>query len=470
MSARKRAAAAKKAGGGSRTRKQSVHTNPEFVKETEGGDLTLLFIDAQDICDPWGKLVMGASTLKFMGAAQGLPPIRIIFTEPARDGSHCVYGVVEHGAHATVHEWSLLRWRTWDGMLFCDSRQLYHEEAGRWYGSSCLARNGETGEYLLLKWGRVAKDGEGHQLWAFGSSDGETWRKLKDRPVYRDHDAFSLIWDAKTRQYVVYQHTYQDWPSKPFRDNAGSDVRRVFHLRTSPDGLAWTPAEDIWIRGKKIPVNRIFKPDEEDPPENEFYLFSVFPYHGRYVGMMKNYLPSPVVTGHGPHNNCEWWVARTCDGWQRPYRGLYANGESDDVVFHAPLTLGGMHLWIHGGKVYGIPENGIFFAGSLSNSAFSTPLFTVPARNLSVNAEFNFHADPSRGMQGQSYLMVEALDPQGKVIPGCEKERCQFVGSLPGRKVPIIWHGGREHVNLLKGQTIRLRFHLRDARVYSVGT
>jgi hypothetical protein len=455
--------------------KRPESTNaPAEVASASAKKLDMFFIDSEDIRNSWGKVQFGANPLRFIEKAHGLPPVRIRGVVPQADGSWMVYGYLHPKAHASDNAtWSIVRSRTWDGIYFEPVETVYTAEPSTWYVEGCFTHRASDNRLLAFKWARGA-EGKGHALWVFGSADGgATWRKLSDTPVYHDHDAFSVIWDEPSQQYVNFQHTYQVW-KKPFADNAGSDIRRVFHIRTSSDVLHWTPSQDASLRGPKIPEKALIQPDAQDAPETEFYLFVAFPYAGRYVGMMKHYLPNPPpiynAGWHGPHNHGEWWVARDFRQWQRPYRDVFAPGEASDVVLHPPMAIGGRHLWLIGGNVYGLPARNLFFAGALSNARFETAAFVAPDVHVYLDAEFNFHGDAKRGFAGQSYLMIDVLDESGNVIEGYEKNRCLFL-SNPGH-VQLAWRDSDQLRNMyhIRGRTVRLRFHLRDARVYGVHT
>lgn len=451
--------------------KRPESTNPT-TDQDPAAPIRMLFMDENDICDPWGKIAFGANSLRLIDNARGLPPVRVRGVAPNPDGSWTVYGHLHPERQGSHKPWSIVRARTWNGIDFECAEKVFTSTPGHWYVEGLNVYRPFDGKHFCFKWTR-SEAGKGHEFHVFGSDDGASWRPLKDGPLYHDHDAFSVIWDEPSGQFVNFQHTYQVW-RKEFVDNAGPDVRRAFHIRTSPDGINWTPSGDASLRGEKMPLETLYAPDENDPPEDEFYLFVVFPYCGRYVGMMKHYIPNPVpIQGkgwHGPHCFGEWWVARDWRKWQRPFRDVFAPGEASDVILAPPMDIGDRHLWAIGGKIYGLPKYGIFYAGSMSNSRFTTHPFIAPETHINILAEFNYHADPSRGFQGQSYLMVEALDESGNTIEGYEKEKCLFLQN-PGR-ARLLWRNSGELKTLypIRGRKIRLRCHMRDARVYALFT
>ena len=66
-------------------------------------------------------------------------------------------------------------------------------------------------------------------------------------------------------------------------------------MRSSPDGRRWEPSvsmNDVWNRnGRKSPIPSEFLtvPDENDPPDLEFYSGNAFGYHDRAYMMVLIY-------------------------------------------------------------------------------------------------------------------------------------------------------------------------------------
>ena len=438
-------------------------TNPQ--PEASRSALRMIFAGLDDVCDPVGRIRFGANPLERVARARGLPQMMVREVVPQDDGSCLVYGY-QCPHNLTDIRWRIFRCRTYDGITFDEVEKVHESAPGHWYGSTEIAQNRRDGSFLCLKWGPGQMKGA-HAMWAYGSPDGTRWSPLLDRPVYHDHDAFSAAWDPASEQYVSFQATYQKHARKPFRDNAGPDIRRVLHFRTSKDGVNWTPSEDVARLGYLIPEDRLVTPDDDDPPELEFYRLTAFPYADRYVGMMLNYAPTPLTSGHGPHLGGEWWVGDDFRTWRRPFRDVFAPGPASNIVMHPPMTMQGRHLWVIGHDVYGLPEDRIFYAGSLASAAFTTRPFVAPEKRLALNASF---PPASRGFQGQSYIMVEVLDESGAVIEEFEKEKC-LLRAVEDRTA-LLWGEATAKYSMssLAGRTVRLRIHFRDARIYSVST
>ncbi len=83
-----------------------------------------------------------------------------------------------------------------------------------------------------------------------------------------------------------------------------------------------------------------------------------------------------------------------------------------------------------------------------------TKPFVVEGRRLQVNA------DARRGL-----LKVEVVATDGEKIPGFACSECQGV-TANGFDLPVSWSRKSDLQELL-GKTVRLRFYLREARLYS---
>ncbi len=381
------------------------------------------------------------------------PPFRTLASVPDGDG-HIIYGA-KHEQEGRNFRWALFRGRTPDGYRLADWRQVYANPEGEWLIESMLTRRATTGEFFFYTWSRSKRtDVEGHALWGFTSPDGEHWKPLAPEPIYHDHDAYGVLWDARTDRFIAYQVTYEHW-KKRYADNMGKERRRVLSIRVSRDGLKWERVMDVGKDGR-------ITPDEQDPPEAEFYRMFAFPYGDRYIAMVDLYAPSPLTPArHGPHLGCQWWLSADAVHWQRPWRRLNAQGDAPYTIKMAPMHCGREHLWWIAGGVWGVPEYRIASIGARANAAFTSKSFRMPGRPLLLNAAI----PPGQGLFRQGYVMVELLDASGKTVPGYERHKC-LLQDKDDTRIPLRWenHDGTE----LAGQSASLRFHLRDARIYAV--
>ena len=434
--------------------------------------MKILFSGPEDIRDPFGKLTFGIHTLEYLGEVTGLPSMRIKCVVPQPEDASCVVYGVQCPHSQDDSRWLIRRCRTFDGLSYDNEEVVHTSSPAKWLGSTDITRNESDGSFLCLKWAYAEPEKTGFALWPYGSADGDTWEPLSDKPAYKDHDAFGLTWDPSTKEYVVYQATYQKHKDKPYPDNCGEDIRRVMHIRTSRDGVNWTPCDDVERTGSHMPDDALILPDERDTPELEFYRFQGFSYHDRYLGMMLNYAPSPSLgypwSSHGPQLGGEWWISRDGRRWERPFRDVFAPGSAPGIVGHEPITLRGRHVWVIEGKAYGLPQDRIFYVGSMANAAFTTPPLKIvnPALPLLLNASFGFHGgDTGEGFRKQRFIQAELLDEDGKLIEGYEAHRSRILDIDAG--YTRLWWGTASRLQR-QGQTVRVRFHLRDARIYSL--
>jgi len=99
--------------------------------------------------------------------------------------------------------------------------------------------------------------------------------------------------------------------------------------------------------------------------------------------------------------------------------------------------------------------------GAGSNAIFDVGPFVFPA-GLRVNVDTR-HGEAA--LTQQSYVMVEVIDAQGRVVEPFSRERCLLVDVNDlGR--PLTWTG--TSLAALVGTEVRLRFHARDARIFSL--
>ncbi|MBI3851373.1 MAG: hypothetical protein HY298_14015 [Verrucomicrobia bacterium] len=192
-------------------------------------------------------------------------------------------------------------------------------------------------------------------------------------------------------------------------------------------------------------------------------------YADRCFVQMLNYaaIPDPVnpkfPDKHGPQIDTEWWFSREGLKWSRPFRDLDATPDGVRIISHNPMIIGGKLLFNFGNRLFGLPEDRITYAAARANAEFSTVEFTAPARPLTLNAAI---PSPDRlHATNQCYVMVAALDEQGSVVAGFERERC-ILRNVDAMDLPLHW--GDKDTQSLAGKKLRLRFFLRAARIYSV--
>ncbi len=441
-------------------------------------DFKLLFLQPSDLVDAQGAVTLAANRLEYYADTRGLlttPKAMTLFNRKIGD-KYYVWGC-SRGNYGQV-----FRGVTADGINFT-TEPVAHTMAPNNFLD--LTYSPARDEYLAFE--RV---GGPHRWQVHQSKDGLHFTKLG--VAYQDFDGIKLVWDEANNQYVAFQLSYQPLAEpRRYADNLqtlatklGNRGRRIFTRRTSPDGLNWTPNNNTnqaepttWTDPRYYAI----VPDAGDPPDLECYWLDVFPYGDRYLGMVMWYAAAPPAfldrfpydpypSKHGPHVRTEWIVSSDLKTWERPFREVKAAEDVRLYFMHAPLVLHDRMLFLvsnqnydyplEGGakpgqnnEIYSLPIDRVISANGAGRASFTTKPFVMPKVALHLNAE--------------GALAVEALDADGRVVRGFEKAK-NVLSNLDELHHKLKWNGAETAA--LAGQTVRLRFHLQNARVYSLHT
>ncbi len=444
----------------------------------------LLFSGSEDTLDIWGLLDYGVTPVRRIREAEATP-FSIIACFPAGDGMWDVFGQqmdeVSRGDEPfnRIMQWRLLRARTRDGIHFEGLQTVYQPAPATWTDHAAMAYNPDAKEYLVLK---LKVDNSGFAYTAIFSSDGTNWQQHPGNPLFYDGDSMSMFWSPVLHRFVCVNKTLQPY-RKHILDHGGSTPslgdetlrdRRVLMMRSSPDGRHWEPAAsmpDVWNRnGRKgaVPNELLTTPDASDPPDLEFYSGNAFWYYDRAYMTVLNYAASPLAPRkHGPQLDNEWWTSRDGLHWERPARGINALEVFPQIprLESSPLVVDGTILFQRGNLQLGLPQDRISYVASRANGEFSTKPFTMPSADLQLNAAI---PSPDRLFaKDQAYVMVAALDENGKVIPGFEADKC-VIRNEDRIDIPLKW--GEASAPQLVSRKVQLRFFLRSANIYAITT
>ena len=286
----------------------------------------------------------------------------------------------------------------------------------------------------------------GHPFHAYsGGLNGGGWVKLNKNPIYFGQDALNIVWNEQLKKFVNYQISFQPFP-KRYPDNLPK-IRRVLHIRTSPDGLNWTPGDSFGPDGPYLSDDQFIVPDSLDDPDLEFYHLSAIDLGNFWAGAMVNYvsqpeeIPNSPNLPHGPFLSAEWWVSSDGLIWERPFR---ENSMLDGGLINfaqrigKPMLIGDTLLWVVNKSVYTLDQNRMFYSYSRGNAVVKTKDFTLSGKPIELDVSFESikRNDPKHLTQG--YIMVELLDSQGNVISGFEKEKC-IIMPTEETKVVLKW-------------------------------
>ena len=348
------------------------------------------------------------------------------------------------------------------------------------------------------------------------SPDGLRWTPYPGNPVIDQKvGAGKVIWDDRIQRYVGF---LRPLPSPPVAAMGNVSIR-VIGRSTSPDFLKWD-----------LPQNQVvLAPDEQDPMDTQFYTASVFKDRGVYFAFLSVYHANSLMVDIQlafSRDGIEWQRV----GKRHPIltygmpdrfdsHGIYVYsppvvleeeirvyylGQDEGhtltpgdlaVMAHRPAALPpgteealseyrGAAWWfgvmpqpwaLHGGA------GGLALArrdGFVSLDAGADPGEVVTRTlwcrggTLVVNADAS---DPSvwrrevnrwkKHPGGQGEIRVELLDENGSVLSGFEAGRCDPIRADSVAHA-VSWNGQSE-LSLLQDRKIRIRFLLRNAKLYS---
>ncbi len=146
-------------------------------------------------------------------------------------------------------------------------------------------RRGDHQMELKLKEraGRVREDPA--TVFVAYSSDGIHWRRPEAPAVPAINDISHMMYDDRTKEYRIYGRgfLYDEGRVAKDRDQPFFDgyLGRAILLSQSGDGV-------VWSEGKPI-----YAADFLDRPGDEIYSMAVFPWAGRYLGLVQMYHGAP---------------------------------------------------------------------------------------------------------------------------------------------------------------------------------
>ena len=318
--------------------------------------------------------------------------------------------------------------------------------------------------YKLLAFERDAGSAGG--LFGYRSRDGLRFERLPG-PLLLTGDRTNMMTRKIDGTYVVYTR------HKAMMDLTGT---RSIYRTVSDDFRNWTEPE------------LVLKPDLLDEPEVEYYGMSVFLRHGWFLGLLE-YWRSDVDCIETylvfSRDGISWkhpeprrpFIAAQFD-WNRTWSSCASNGPvvmNEQMVFY----FGGR--WVSHHFDFAQQEGVIGYASlpidrfcaleATTSGLMETKSLTWPGGDLAVNVDtrpfYDSHPSHTRGE-----LSVEVLDGQGKPMTNWSGEdKAHFSGNTVSRcylDAGIVRWPGNIGLAKLRGQTIRLRFHLNYGRLYTI--
>lgn len=362
-----------------------------------------------------------------------------------------------------------------------------------------LAEPDPARRYKMIEWshagfssGRVKPLGGPHAL---VSPDGLQWTRISKENLFRSNDVVTAYYDARLKQHVAF-------PKLSTRVRGG--VRRCFGVTSTNDLLQWPDPrlvlqpdlrDDASTLSRIGPVRGMLDvPDNPTAMRTEFYGLGVYPAESCSVGFpwifsINNNARFPTDRTPNHEGPCEiqLMASRDLQTWERPFRtpvvplgeaGAWDSGflttasqafRHRDQIF---LYYGGGN-YTHGNPVlydeYRGAERGKKYTASIGLATWALDRFvsadagsaggaltTVPLHFTGRRLELNVAA-----VKGQ--VTVELLDLAGKPLADYGKSDPIATDSL--RKT-VTWKG-KDELSQLAGQSLTLRFELRNAELYS---
>ena len=244
--------------------------------------------------------------------------------------------------------------------------------------------------------------------------------------------------------------------------------KRHICLMKSKDMLHWTPEQTV------------FEVDDRDPDDCEIYSMKIIPYGHLYIGQILMFYKHEMVLDN------QWCFSDDLEHWHRtPGRRpcLERGPEGAWDCKHVALTANlphpegkRMRVWYGGASAphyqagYGAMGTGTLRIDGLAcyenHDAQQAGLTTIPFR---VQNRFwlALNVDASDGE-----VTVELLNEDYSAVEGFTRSDCVPVHGDHIRKIVTFTtnstpHGAQSNWFRLHGRTVRLRFHLNNARLYA---
>jgi len=276
-----------------------------------------------------------------------------------------------------------------------------------------------------------------------------------------------IIWDADTELYRLFtRDLYIGHASGEVRPPEGK-VSRGSRSMTNPD-VKTKPTDWTLVRTWEFD-----REGKDEYRHRQIYALTDWIYHGVHFAMMK------VFTAGGFIN---FYIGTSRDGanwdlnWVYNENPLIPGGpdasfdQAGVSPFAQPITWQDRHWLYYGGMDKGHKNKEDQMAIGLASlrldgfvclsagdhpGAVTTKPFKLDSSKLEVNVD-----------AAQGRFCVEVLDATGQPFPGFAQKDCQNIKGVDELRFEPKW---KRHVNLsvLRDREVRLRFHLRNARLYA---
>ncbi len=315
-------------------------------------------------------------------------------------------------------------------------------------------------------------DGDGMTYEMYYSADAYTWTAFGGNPIIDTGTQHGRWGPSDFMGWDPIRETYATHMENNFHMHSPTHHRRSIGRAESPDMINWTEPETIIVV------------DDEDYPDTEFYHFPAIAHEGWYMGFL--WIFSTTNTQHEPH----FAFSRDGINYDRTYREPIIrrgdNGRFDAVSVYAnrPIIHGDEVLCYYTGTNWRSPEQLVVLGDkaeakiglaklpldgfvSLEGarhefSRVTTRTFTFEGEKLELNLQAalqQWGAEPCE-------VKVEILNGRHAPIEGFAFDDADTLSTTAVDHV-VTWRGGDADVSALAGQSIRLKIHFKNAKLYT---
>lgn len=232
----------------------------------------------------------------------------------------------------------------------------------------------------------------------------------------------------------------------------------------------------------------VLAPDLDDGEDVEFYGMSVFHRHGWYIGLLEYWHSSIdrfdihlAVSRDGKSwlrpNRTAPFIKPEYD-WNRKWNNIASNGciiVNEQMVFHiGARRVGHNYDSVHKDGVVGVatvPLDRLCAIEGKAEGFFVTVPLLWPGGDLRINLDPRESYESHNGIWN-GRCAVDVLNADGELLPDWSgADQAVFAVNTHTRRwiseKPVRWPGDRS-LHAFAGKPIRLRFHLRHARLFTI--
>lgn len=301
------------------------------------------------------------------------------------------------------------------------------------------------------------------------SPDGLRWQLYPKNPVLPHGDTCTLMFDARTGEYLAFHKR-----SEPWRGHE----RRLVYMASSPNLQEWTEPK------------LVMAPDETDDAQvqreggqqSHFYNMSGFPYGDHFLGFLTHFRHTGPPAQEGPQQSgqdglIDAQLVHSRDGraWERceDRSPVIPNGPQ---AYDAGCILGvangvipvGDEIWTyytaitttHGGA---IPEKRVTIALAKWRLDGFVSLDAGADEGIVRTVPLDRHGDRLTVNAIAGHLTAAVLDESGHPIPGYSHEDCNPITGDSVRHA-VAWRG---RPALPENGPFCLEFHMRNTELFS---